>query len=56
MRYMSLYLKEVNKLKKNKIFKDCNFSDSSGSGKNYVINFIKKILNFQNLKIIEDKN
>lgn len=56
MRYMSLYLKEVNKLKKNKIFKDCNFSDSSGSGKTYVINFIKKILNFKNLKIIEDKN
>ena len=40
---MSLYLKEVNRLKKNKIFKDCNFSDSSGTGKAYIINLIKKI-------------
>ena len=51
--YMSLYLKEIKKLKKKTIFKDFNFSDNSGRGKIYIINLFKKILYFKNLKFIK---
>ena len=34
-------------------FNDYDFSDSTGEGKMYIINLIKKILHFRNLKIIK---
>jgi hypothetical protein len=52
-KYSTLYLKEIKKLKNNINFNDYDFSDSTGEGKMYIINLIKKILHFRNLKIIK---
>ncbi len=52
-KYMLNYIKEINKLKKKIEFKNFNFVDTSGTGKIYIINLIKKILYAKNLKFIK---